>query len=392
MSLTAYKFKEEFLEKQSEDSVYKKLVNNLNYYFWSNLHVIEVNHIEYPVLVNHLYDFIEYYAYRYNGNQIDMGYNEFYKTLSTTMTEVQPFIWSVQYSQSIFTPNSKELLSIVNSIESSKECCKFLVEIRRSIADINSIKTSDTFLDILPLEADRIHLYFSAIYGPKSVGKMPLLKKISQIYSSNSKQYASDLAYVLINDFNNERKFKIKHSKMAEDLSLSKLPFSKVQNKEVSIKEKKDIEKMSMDDLYKTGKQIHTANSQKTEIGQTKKKVKQNTVTKSMLINTKMDLVNQVKYIVNAKESTEESIMNGTTVLRKILIDFNNLLNVGQGIREDFNDLYYKLKQKYPPGIFPLKDSEFKKFRMIDELSKKSLYEEMSGINDNEKFDLPKAI
>lgn len=394
MSITAYKFKEEFLENQPEDSVYQLLVKNLNYYFWSNLHVIEVNHIEYPTLVNHLYDFLEFYANEYNGNQVDMAYSEFYKKLGKCMTEVQPFTWNVQYSLSIFTPNSKELKAIVDSIESSKECCKFLTQIRHCIADLNSIKCNETYLDILPMEANRIHLYFSAIYDRKSVGKMPLLKEIQTIYANNSKQYASDIGYVMINDFNKERDYKLKHHAMADDLSLKHQPFSKVQNKEVSIKEKKNIENITMDDLYKTNK-IMTPIPTATAFGESrttkdlaKREQQKNKVTKSMLINTKNDLVNQVKYIVKAKESTEEGIMNGTTVLRKLLIDFNNLTTVGQGIREDFNDLYYKLKQRYPPGTFPLKDSEFKKFRLIDETSKKSLYEEMSGIQDKENFDL----
>ena len=347
MSITAYKFKEEFLENQPEDSVYQLLVKNLNYYFWSNLHVIEVNHIEYPALVNHLYDFLEFYANEYNGSQVDMGYNEFYKKLSKGMSEIQPFIWNVQYSLSIFTPNSKELKAIVDSIESSKECCKFLTQIRHCIADLNSIKPNETYLDILPIEANRIHLYFSAIYDRKSVGKMPLLKEIQTIYANNSKQYASDIGFVMIKDFNKERDYKLKHHAMADDLSLKHQPFSKVQNKEVSIKEKKNIENITMDDLYRTNK-IMTPIPTATAFGESrttkdlaKREQQKNKVTKSMLINTKNDLVNQVKYIVRAKENAEEGILNGTTVLRKLLIDFNNLTTVGQGIREDFNDLYY---------------------------------------------------
>jgi len=62
-----------------------------------------------------------------------------------------------------------------------------LTQIRHCIADLNSIKPNETYLDILPIEANRIHLYFSAIYDRKSVGKMPLLKEIQTIYANNSK-------------------------------------------------------------------------------------------------------------------------------------------------------------------------------------------------------------
>jgi len=43
---------------------------------------------------------------------------------------------------------------------------------------------------------------------------------------------------------------------------------------------------------------------------------------------------------------------------------------------------------KYPPGTMPVKDSDVRKFRVIDESGKKSLYEQMPTINEEGNYDM----
>lgn len=91
------------------------------------------------------------------------------------------------------------------------------------------------------------------------------------------------------------------------------------------------------------------------------------------------------------KAQTEQSLVNGVAILRKSLIEYNNLLNVSKDIKESFFDLYFKLKLKYPPGLMPVKDTHIRKFRAIEEMGKKSLYEEMSEISGDCNFQLGTA-
>lgn len=174
MSCNAHEFKRDVIDQTSENEIFKRLSNNLSYYFFSHLSNIELIHLEFPILMDHLYDFVEYYGYRYNGNDINMAYSNFYSELSKTVQDTQKFVWNCLYSISIYMNDSEELQSIVTALEADKESCQFLIQVRKVFADISSIPLKETYLDMLPVELSKLHLYFSAIYGKNTVRKMPL--------------------------------------------------------------------------------------------------------------------------------------------------------------------------------------------------------------------------
>jgi len=80
-----------------------------------------------------------------------------------------------------------------------------------------------------------------------------------------------------------------------------------------------NIENTTMEDVNKVTIGI-SMNTNETKV----KKKKKNQVTKGMLLDTRADLLNQIRYINKTKEETEKHIMNGSTVFRKLLIDYNN--------------------------------------------------------------------
>lgn len=119
-----------------------------------------------------------------------------------------------------------------------------------------------------------------------------------------------------------------------------------------------------------------------------KKKLKQTEVTKAVLCDTKKDLLKQYHYITKVRAETEQGLVNGSAVLRKLLIDYNSLLNLGKDFKDDFSDLYYRLKERFPPGVMPVKDSDLRKIRTIDDCGKKSLFEEITHLSALSPFQL----
>jgi hypothetical protein len=94
-------------------------------------------------------------------------------------------------------------------------------------------------------------------------------------------------------------------------------------------------------------------------------------------------MLKQMNYIIKQKGKTEERIINGTTLLRKSLIEYNKLLQFTQELKNSFFDLYFKIKFADPPGKMPIEDDELRLFRTVDAMSKKSLFKEISEVNES---------
>merc|ERR1712008_245046 len=93
-------------------------------------------------------------------------------------------------------------------------------------------------------------------------------------------------------------------------------------------------------------------------------------------------------YLKKAKIDTENGIQNGVTILNTSVHDYNGLVKKSQELRDDFFDLYFKLKMKFPPGKMPFKESHIRKFRNLQELSKKHVTDELASLEGQYEFTL----
>lgn len=96
--------------------------------------------------------------------------------------------------------------------------------------------------------------------------------------------------------------------------------------------------------------------------------------------------MNQMNYIVKQKAITEERIINGTTLLRKSLMDYNELLDFTKEMKDAFFDIYFKIKFKDSSRGIPIDDDLLREFRSVDELSKKSLINEIADVGETQLF------
>ena len=91
-----------------------------------------------------------------------------------------------------------------------------------------------------------------------------------------------------------------------------------------------------------------------------------------------------MNYIVKAKAKTEEHIINGTTLLKKSLVEYNKLLDYTKEMKDAFFDIYFKIKMNDPGRNLPVSDEQLLKFRALDNKSKKSLVKEISEVGESE--------
>jgi len=312
MSLNAYNFSRDILEKKPEGSYYTILSKNLGYYFFSHLHNIELAHLEYPILVDHLQQFVNYYVFEYDGTDIGMAHSDYYKKLSQNDHNIQRFIWNVFYSLSLYAPQSKELNCFAKVLEwQTKDICLFFIECKKVIADMNSISLDDTYLDILKIEPNTLHLYFQAIYQEKAIRKMHLLKKVSD----QNEIYASDLMKLWIEDYISLQKSNAFHHNKAQELSLNNLPFAKMQKAKESRANERDIETLEEGSIP----------LRKTLAFKANEKPSKQFLTQASILITHKDLASQCNYIRTETAKTEQKLVNGTTCLKEAVKNYNSL-------------------------------------------------------------------
>ena len=91
-----------------------------------------------------------------------------------------------------------------------------------------------------------------------------------------------------------------------------------------------------------------------------------------------------MNYIIKEKVKTEERIINGTTLLRKSLVEYNKLLEFIKELQEAYFNVYFKIKMDDPTKQLPVDLEEVRTFRSIEELLVKSLIKEISDVGETE--------
>jgi len=103
-----------------------------------------------------------------------------------------------------------------------------------------------------------------------------------------------------------------------------------------------------------------------------------------------------MNYIVKEKALTEERIINGTTLMRKSLVEYNKLLDFSKSLKTAFFDAYFKVKLKTTKDALPISKEELKLFRTLDETYVKSFIKEIGGVGESvlltEKIHDEKAV
>lgn len=91
-----------------------------------------------------------------------------------------------------------------------------------------------------------------------------------------------------------------------------------------------------------------------------------------------------MKYITKSKSKTEEKIINSTTLTRKAVEEYNNLLEFVDELRDNYFDLYFKVKENAPGGDIPVSNYDLREFKSIDQYEPKEMIEELIDIRDPE--------
>lgn len=108
---------------------------------------------------------------------------------------------------------------------------------------------------------------------------------------------------------------------------------------------------------------------------------------KQILVSTREEMLYQMNYILNEKQTTEDRIMNGMALLKSNVNLYNSMLDYSQKVKKTFFEMYFKIKgHSKGKGLLPVKNEELRLFRSIDEIEKMSYPEEVAKVNEETLF------
>jgi len=153
---TAYEFKQQYIDTQPENSFFRIMTSDLNYYFFSHMHDVVVELYAKQEVVAHVYDFFNYLTQHYNGVDISRAYASYYQELSKKRTDIQEYVWSMLYTFSTLMESSAELRSIKFSVEKNEslDLVKFFQHIKNMFAIVLSINFEVLVMDNLTVSSD----------------------------------------------------------------------------------------------------------------------------------------------------------------------------------------------------------------------------------------------
>ena len=208
--LNAYDFNEKVISKQKPNEIFHRLSDELDYYFFSHMHDVELELLSREEVTTHFYDFFEFLINGYQGTDITKAYSSYYvkyrvkqqHSLFKQSQHIQNFIWSVFYSFNTLQKDSLGLNCIKFAIENSinLDVVKLLHQIRNMVGTVCSIPPQFLQLDNLLVANEDLSQVLAAIFEEKMIKKMHLLEIIKKKANEDG-IVASELAIVLLNDF-----------------------------------------------------------------------------------------------------------------------------------------------------------------------------------------------
>jgi hypothetical protein len=283
---------------------------------------------------------------------------------------------------SIYKADSDSIKALMFAIENKKPACQFYCNVRKCIADQNSIAVEDLYLDILHINEKELAMYFSAVYGKIAAMKMYLIKELE----SHGDIYAAHLIYVMMVDFLNVKKYNARHKSNTESLSLGNLPFAKMANAKIVKAADRDISKWGEERL-----DIREVMA----LGNNLKHHKRDRVTKGELIKMQADRMDQGNYIRTQDALAEKHVANGVAYMRKHAIDYNKLTGHFKQWEETLLHLFFQIKyaQDSKPGARSIeKEPWFKKTKKFTKLGEtiapKNIFQMMANLTDTIPLEL----
>jgi ribosomal protein S15P/S13E len=268
------------------------------------------------------------------------------------------------------------------AIENKKPACQFYCNVRKCIADLNSISVEDLYLDVLDIDEKELGIYFSAVYGKMAAMKMYLIKELQ----NHGDIYAAHLIYVMMVDFLNVQKYNAKHKRNAESLSLGNLPFANMANAKIVKAAERDINKWG-------GERLDIRETM--ALGNALKHHKRDRVTKEGLLKMKADRIEQGAYIRTQDALAERNVANGVACMRKHAVDYNKLTDHFKQWEETLLHLFFQIKyaQDSKPGARSIeKEAWFKTTKKFTELGEtiasKDIFQMMANLTDEAPLEL----
>lgn len=78
MPYNANDFKNQYIDSQAPNTFFKILTGDLNNYFFSHMHDVELKLYSKRDIIAHFYDFFNYLTTHYKGNNISRAYSSYY--------------------------------------------------------------------------------------------------------------------------------------------------------------------------------------------------------------------------------------------------------------------------------------------------------------------------
>lgn len=89
-----------------------------------------------------------------------------------------------------------------------------------------------------------------------------------------------------------------------------------------------------------------------------------------------------MKYIAKSRSKTEEKIINSTTLIRKSVNEYNNLLEFVQELRDNYFDLFFKIKDETDAENLPVTDADLRILKDVDDIQNKDMVGELGDVRD----------